>query len=73
MKRRILSIALGITMLVGLLPATALAAETAEARWTTVVTGGTLTMKILMQVQVHLRKLLLQRMLTKTAQRYTFN
>lgn len=40
MKRRILSIALGITMLVGLLPATALAAETDEARWTTVVTGG---------------------------------
>lgn len=38
MKRRILSIALGITMLVGLLPTTALAAETDEARWTTVVT-----------------------------------
>ena len=38
MKRRILSIALGITMLVGLLPATAMAREAVEAKWTTVVT-----------------------------------
>ena len=39
MKRRILSIALGITMLVGLLPMTALANETPEASWVFGVAG----------------------------------